>query len=155
MKKYNLISSLMWMTVGILFCIGSIGLGLGGLREPGPGFFPFVMSFCLITFSLIHLISSLRKGGESKLSSPGGVWPGKEGLKRVLPIIFMLFIYVIALKYLGFVLTTLLFMILLLRFVEPRRWLAVFLIASLTTALSYGVFQLWLRADLPAGFMGF
>ena len=39
MKKYELISGLVWMVVGVLFLIGSIGLGLGSLGEPGPGFF--------------------------------------------------------------------------------------------------------------------
>jgi hypothetical protein len=61
MKKYDLISSLAWIFVGLIFCKGAISFGLGDLGEPGPGFFPFWMSVSLITFSSVQFFSSLRK----------------------------------------------------------------------------------------------
>lgn len=126
MRKHELISSLVWMSVGISFCIGSIAIGVGDLSEPGPGFFPFVMSACLISFALIHFISSSIKGRQLSLAAGDRFWPGSDGIKRIVFINVFLFIFVIALNYLGFVLTTLLFMFLLLRFIEPQKWLTVF-----------------------------
>jgi len=63
--------------------------------------------------------------------------------------------FVIALNHLGFVVTTLLFMFLLLKFIEPRKTRTVLLIACLTTVFAYGIFELWLNTNLPRGFLGF
>jgi len=155
MKKYDLISGLAWLAVGVLFCIGSIGLGLGDINEPGPGFFPFCMSVCLISFSSIHFIYSLKKPGALNFAIDKRFWPETDGMKRILFTIISLFIFVIALSYIGFVLTTMLFMVFVSRFIEPQKWFTVFLLTSLTTCLSYSIFQLWLKANLPVGFLGF
>jgi len=155
MKKHELITSLVWMAVGVLFLIGAIGLGLGSLSEPGPGFFPFVMAACLISFSSIHFMSSLVKDGQFNFATSKSFWPESAGIKKILFTIIFLFGFVLALNYLGFVLSTFLFMFIILRFVERQKWLTVFLIGSLSTVLSHLIFQLWLRSNLPAGFFGF
>ena len=157
MKRYSLISSLAWMVAGVVFFVGSINIGLGTLREPGPGLFPFLMSGCLILFSLINSIFSLRirRGGESGVIAREMFWLGRNTLKKLLIVIISLFLFVIAIDYIGFALTAFLFISLLLRFVEPQRWSTVFLMATLTTVISYAIFQLWLKADLPVGFWGF
>jgi putative tricarboxylic transport membrane protein len=155
MKKQELISSLFWMAVGVIFLMGSIGLGLGSLGEPGPGFFPFVMAVCLVSFSSIHFIFSSIKSGKFNFAKGERFWPKSDGIKRILFTIIFLFGFVLTLNYLGFVLTTFLFMCIILRFVEPQKWLTVFFIGILTTVLSYSIFQLWLRSNLPVGFLGF
>ena len=155
MKKYELMSSLAWMVVGALFLAGAISLGLGTTGEPGPGFFPFVMAAFLISFSSIHFVSSLIKDGHVGSAASERLWPKSDGIKRILLTIILLLGFIFALNHLGFVLTTLLFMLLGLRFVEPQRWRTVFLIGSLATVLSYSIFQLWLRSNLPVGLFGF
>ena len=155
MKKYDLISSLVWICVGLVFCKGAISFGLGDLSEPGPGFFPFWMSVSLITFSFVHFFSSLRKGETSHLPVGLRFWPEGEYVTRIVVIIFLLFMFVIALDYLGFVLTTFLFMFFLLKLIESRKLRTLFLISGLTTVLSYAIFELWLKANLPKGFLGF
>ena len=155
MKKYEVISSLVWTSVGISFCIGSITMGLGSLTEPGPGFFPFVMSACLIFFSLIHFISWSRKGGQFNSTVSKRFWPETAGIKRIVLVNVFLLLFVFALNYLGFLLSTLLFMFCLLRFIEPQKWVTVFLTTGLFTSLSYIIFQVWLRSNLPRGFLGF
>ena len=156
MRKYDLISGLAWLTVGVVFCKGSVGMGLGELGEPGPGFFPFLMSVCLIFFSSIHFISSLlQKKGQLNFGESKRFWPESDGMKKILFTITSLFTFVFAMNYMGFVVITFLFMFVLLRFIESQKWRTVFLIACLTTVLSYAIFQLWLKADLPRGFLGF
>lgn len=155
MKKCELTSSLVWMSVGLFFCIGSIVLGLGRLHEPGPGFFPFIMSACLISFSLIHFMSSLSKVGQFSLAGGESFWPETDGIKRIVFTNVLLLMFVLALNYLGFVLTTLLFMFSLLKFVEPQKWFTIFYVTGLSTGLSYFIFQVWLKSNLPTGFLGF
>lgn len=146
------------MVVGLVFCVGSVGFGVGEMDEPGPAFFPFLMSICLISFSLIHFTSSLRKGIKGRQFSfveSERFWPESYGVKRIVLIIILLVMFVIAMNYLGFVIASFLFIFLLLRLIEPKNWLTVFIISGLSTGLSYAIFQLWLKADLPIGFLGF
>jgi hypothetical protein len=142
------------MFAGLIFLVGSTGFGLGELSEPGPGFFPFLMSLCLVFFSLVHFLGSLRKGPSSLLSPGQRFWPEMKYLTRILLVIFLVLMYILAMNSLGFVPTTFLFMFVLLKCIEPRRLRAVFLISGLTTGLAYAVFELWLRVNLPRGFLG-
>ncbi len=155
MKKYDFISSLAWMTVAALFCGASINLDMGDLHDPGPGFFPFLMSSFIFLFSLLVFIFSLKKGKESDFASPRRYWADRDGLKRILLTVISLFMYVFLLDYLGFVLCTFLLIFFLLRFVEPQRWATVFCGAGLTAALSYTIFELWLKVQMPVGPLGF
>jgi len=155
MIKFELTSSLVWMALGVLFVIGSIGLGPGKSDEPGPGFFPFVMAACLISFSSIHFVSSLIRGGQCSVAASKGFWPKSSGIKKILFTIILLVGFVLALNYVGFILNTFLFMLIMLRVVERQKWRRVLLIGSLTTVISYSVFQLWLRSNLPVGILGF
>lgn len=76
-------------------------------------------------------------------------------MKKIVYTIISLFMFIIALNYLGFVLTTFFFLLFLLTFIAPQKPLKVFLIGSLSAGLSYLIFQLLLRADLPTGVLGF
>jgi hypothetical protein len=156
MKKHiNLISSSAWMVVAGIFCLGGIRLGLGSYDEPGPGFFPFLMSVFLFSFSLILFISSLKKVKQLNVIVSSRFWPESDGIKRILFVVVSLFMYVFVLNYLGFVLTTFFFMFFLLRVIHPHKWITVFLGAGLTAGLSYAIFELWLKAHLPVGPLGF
>jgi putative tricarboxylic transport membrane protein len=155
MKKYDFMSSLAWMIIAALFCGGSINLGLGDLRDPGPGFFPFVMSAFIFLFALLVLIFSLtgRKGYDS--ASEKKFRPEGDGIKRISLTIGALFMYVFLLDYLGFVLCAFLFIFFLLRFIEPQKWTTVFCGAGLTAVLSYTIFEIWLKVQMPIGPLGF
>lgn len=155
MKKYNLITSLAWMAVGSLFLKGAISMGLGSLDEPGSGFFPFLMSVLLISFSSILFISSLKKGEGFKFALSERFWPGSYGRGKIVLIVISLVLYVVAFNYLGFVLTTFLFVFFILRFVETLKWVTVVFAAGLTTAGFYAIFEIWLLVNLPAGPLGF
>ena len=62
--------------------------------------------------------------------------------------------YVLLVKTLGFLICTALFTGFLLRAVVPQRWGTVFAVALITALVSYGIFQVWLKAQLPSGILG-
>jgi hypothetical protein len=62
--------------------------------------------------------------------------------------------YVFLLKHLGFLLSTMLFIGFLLRAIAPQRWPVVIGMAILTALVCYGIFEWWLKAQLPKGFLG-
>ncbi len=73
----------------------------------------------------------------------------------MLSVIIVLVIYTVLMKYLGFALDTLLFLIFLMRRVEPQRWPLVLSVSILGVIISYGIFQVWLDIPLPRGIWKF
>ena len=81
-------------------------------------------------------------------------FPQKDSLKRLVIVLFVLFMYSLSLVYLGFLITTFLFMILLLKFLEPQRWTTTLMIAFLTSISAYLLFEIFLKVQLPKGVFG-
>jgi len=65
--------------------------------------------------------------------------------------IIALLAYAVGMEYLGFLISTFLFIAFLLKFIEPQRWSVVLLGSILTSGISYGVFELILKVQLPRG----
>lgn len=149
----DIMSSLFWALVGVLFCIGGTHYGLRRSGIPGPGFLPFVTGLILVAFSLILLISRLLKREEAA-GSVREPMPSGEALRRILKALGALCLYVLILEPLGFMLTTFLFMVLVLR-LEPRRWTFILPAAIGTTAFFFLLFKVLLRVPLPPGILGY
>ncbi len=62
--------------------------------------------------------------------------------------------FALALERLGFLLTTFLLMISLLRAIEAQKWRKVVVVALATALISYAIFSWLLGVPLPAGLLG-
>lgn len=153
MKYRDVISSLIWMAVGAIFCIGSLDFGFSRMGTIGGGFFPFVAGSVLICLSLFVLVTALSgKNEEEPAKEP--FLPERDSLKKLLSAFLALLAYVLVLQYLGFVPTTFLFMVFLLRFIEPQRWIVALGAGVLTTGAAHLIFNVWLKVQMPRGFLG-
>ena len=63
-----------------------------------------------------------------------------------------LFVYTIAVNWLGFLLSTFLFVIFILRLIESKKWWRTLVEALLITIGNYLFFVEWLGLSLPKGF---
>ncbi len=135
--------------------------GLGGLFEsrrltigdpghPGPGFFPFWLALALFVVALALLLSRSP-------AAPRRVVIPAERLRhgRVVLALGAGAAYAAALGPLGFLLTTFLFLLFLLRAIEARRSASSLAISAATSVASHFVFKVWLGVQLPAGPWGF
>ena len=154
-RRRNLASSLVCIGFGMMFCIGSVRYGDVRSGIPSAGFFPFMGGAILICLSLVELISVIvdRKKKEDP-SKREQFFPQRNSWKRLLLILLSLFAYVFSLEYLGFSISTFLFVIFLMRFLEPQKWITAIAMAFLTSILSYALFELWLKVQLPKGLFG-
>ncbi len=142
-------SSLAWLGVGLLICVGSVGLSLGNFHNPGPGFLPFLCGAVLAGLSFIDFFQFRRSSSPEQGTSP--VWADrKKGMKMVWTVIALL-AYAVGMQYLGFLWSTMIFIGFLLRVIEPKRWSVVILSSLLTAVISYCIFELWLQTQLPKG----
>ncbi len=150
MKKKDFRGGLVWLIFAVVLCIESYRLNIGTLHNPGPGFYPLVVGLTLLLFSFILLFSSifLEKEGLTEKTEE------KSNKKNILLIVFLLLLYAIVYEYLGFIVSTLLFIICILKIIERKKWLVAISFAIFTAAISYMVFNLWLNANLPKGILG-
>lgn len=154
MKKQDRAGGLIWLALGIALCIGSIELGLGKIRQPGAGFLPFLSGVSLAIMGLILTLSNLSKesvqqaAGEAEEIRENGYWKSYG-----LPLLSLLSLlgYIVVLNFLGFLLTTFLWLFFLFKLGDPKRWLMPLVSAIGTVIISYLVFGVWLQLQLPRG----
>jgi putative tricarboxylic transport membrane protein len=152
MKNRDLVSSIIWMALGGIFVVGALQQGLMRRGIPGPGFFPFLLGLALLFVSLFVLIPALRQKEKDESSA---FFPEPGSLRNLLLAVIALFAYGFAMEYIGYLLTTFLFMLITGRLMEPKGWWTTTLVALLTAVLSYLLFVVLMEVQLPQGVFSF
>ncbi len=151
MGRRDLVSSLVFIGLATIFMIGALRYGFGKFSRPGPGLMPFFASVIIIVLSGIIFVTSLLKKSEH-FEKREKFFPNKEILTRLVVGVLALFGYGVALESLGFGLTTVLFMVLVLRLVGlAKNWRMILATSLLTTLVSYLLFVTLLKTQLPRG----
>lgn len=152
MRNTDRSSGLFWLAVGIGIAFSSLKYGLGTLHEPGPGFITFFAGAILALLSLSLFFSSLRD--QKDRSEFQSLWAGLDPVK-VLYVIVLLVAYTFSVKPIGFLISTFLLLFLLFRVKGTYRLKTILLMSFLVTTGSYLIFEIWLKAQLPKGILGF
>jgi putative tricarboxylic transport membrane protein len=147
------VSSLFWLALGLVSMYGAVQLGLGTLGEPGSGFLAFLAG-CFI--SLIALGISLKSfilwRGVHLNFAP--LWM-EANWRRPAVISLLVLGFILALERLGFILSGFLLLLVLFRWVEKFSWKKALMIPALTLGFAYLLFNVFLKATLPRGFLNF
>ncbi len=153
MRRYDQMSSLVWLAFAIYICIESSRLSFGSFDRPGPGFLPLLVGVLLGAFSIVAF---LQANLSRKPHEPIPPWYPRERWKKLIWILVSLLVYAICLETLGFLISTFLLLMFLFRYgVESRRWIVAIGASGIASFSSYAVFELWLKTQLPRGFLGF
>ena len=152
MKKYPLHITLIWIALGIFISIYAYKLGMGKLSEPGPGFMPFGLGVIVFFLSIYKLVKeSLWKGDKESAKDKtvkGAGW--SVSLSKLVFIALILFAYALFLEWLGYIITTFLAMMLLLRVSGYTQWTRIIIYAVIIVGGSYFMF-LYLGVRFPPG----
>ena len=134
-----------------LIALGSLyealKLPFGRTNAPGAGFFPAVLAALLAVVSLIGLIAAFRDASEQQISESRLVW------KKIILTVTALLAFAFIFEYVGYIVTTFLFVVFLLRIVERKSWTQAGAVALSASLVSYIIFGLLLGAPLPAGLL--
>jgi len=142
-------SSLVWLGIAIYICVGSLRLSLGSFHNPGPGFLSFYAGLILGGLALVVHLQS-RKDPAAK-REPEPIWSNRQrGWKMVLTVVALLG-YAVGMSYLGFLISTFIFLAFLLRVIEPQRWSVALLGSLAASGAFYLVFEMGLQSQLPKG----
>jgi putative tricarboxylic transport membrane protein len=145
-------SSLVWLSFALLICAETLRrLSLGSWRDPGPGFVPLLSGVVLGSLACIHFIQSTLRKRETTREI--GQLP--ERWKTLIFIYLSLLAYVFLLEPLGFLPATFLLLIFLFRAAEPRRWAVVIGESAIVSLITYVIFDVLLKSQLPKGILDF
>lgn len=146
------VGGVFWLIFGFLVMYGSFRLELGSPQAPGSGFLSFLAGTFVALMALIVLIQSFlsRQPGE-KLAT---LWKGMKWYKP-LAVALLVLGYNLALERLGFVLSALVFLLLMFKGIEKFSWEKSVIVTFAVVACSYLLFKTFLKVSLPQGFLGF
>ena len=151
MRKYDLVSGLFFLFLGVATCAMAYRLKLGTVREPGAGLIPFGVAALLGLMSIGLSVRSLL--GVSKPYQEKEVSKRIEWGRMVL-VLFALVGYGITFNFLGFHICTFLLMILLLGVGGRLKWWLTVTVSLIIAFCSYVIFEAWLNCPFPRGPFG-
>jgi putative tricarboxylic transport membrane protein len=138
---------------------GLIGLGLGGfviwsglklklgtINDPGSGYVLFYTGILMCVFAVTIIVAAITEGGPTFASR----WQDTRWTKPLL-VIACLTAFAFALDTLGFLLSAIPLMVLLMRVIDPVRWSLTIPIAVLTPLGVWWVLKRLLLIQLPSG----
>lgn len=134
---------------------GTLGLERHPMVPVGPAFYPRIVLGVCIVFALALVVADLvarRRAGAGAVPAAGAA---KANYRLVAAAFAVFTAYVAALPYLGFRLSTLIFLLAMPAVLEAprdrRRWVVIAVLAVVATAVSYFVFERYLHVLLPRG----
>jgi putative tricarboxylic transport membrane protein len=154
MERLDRWSAIFWIVISGAVCIHSLNLGVGSFREPGVGFLFFWTGVILGGLSILLLVKGQRDPKRADSKGQGGFFKGIDWVK-VGAVLAALVIYAVLFEWLGALISTAVFMGILIQTIEPKKW-TVMVFLSLASSLStYILFKVLLNVRLPSGFLGF
>ena len=129
----------------------TIGLERHPMVPVGPDFYPRIVIgiTAFLAFILVAVDVVAHRRGRALAAKPFG------RLGEVLVAFGVFTLYVVALPYAGFRAATFVFLVAMQYALErpanPRRWIAVVLVALVTTIVTYYLFEGYLKVLLPRG----
>ena len=141
-------SALVLLVFAVLFFLQATHYRTGSLRSPEPGLFPAILGGILGLLALVFLIRmAFVRGVPEKGGNP---WIGLKWHKT-LCVSVSLILYILLFDAAGFLLSTVLLMQVLFMVGRPEKWLLGTLGAVLSSGISYIIFKVFLKIQLPAG----
>lgn len=144
---------------GIFFLFSGLFLGYLSLRlsiwskfGPDEGFFPLVVALIIIGVSLIIILKAFHlnriKREENRFHQEQGE---QTSTFRVCSYVLLILLYGVLFEGVGFLITSTLFLILILKYVERQGWLTTIFLGIGSIIISYILFVYLLGVFLPHG----
>jgi putative tricarboxylic transport membrane protein len=128
----------------------SFRLPFGQMDQPGAAVFPVAVGAILLLASLTTLWEGLRMDRGEQVSLPAG-----EDLRRMVSLIGSLLGYFLALPWLGQIISSTLFGILLMRVLSDLGWPRIVAYSLTISIVLYAVFVMLLKVPMPPGILLF
>jgi putative tricarboxylic transport membrane protein len=152
--KLHLSNSELWggiigLALGCFVIWSGLKLKLGTINDPGSGYVLFYTGILMCVFAAAIIVAAVTEGGPTLASR----WQGARWSKPAL-VIACLIAFSFALEPMGFLLSAIPLMLLLLRVIDPVRWSLAIPVAVLVPLGMWWVLKRLLLIQLPSGLFG-
>jgi putative tricarboxylic transport membrane protein len=152
--KFRFNNSELWggligLALGIFVIRSGLKLKLGTINDPGSGYVLFYTGILMCAFAVTIIVAAVTEGGPTF----GSRWKDTRWTKPLL-VIACLTAFSFGLDTLGFLLSAIPLMLLLLRVIDPVRWTLALPIALLAPLGVWWVLKHLLLIQLPSGIFG-
>jgi putative tricarboxylic transport membrane protein len=137
---YQVISSLVALTIGLTGAVLAYGYGLGTLQRPGAGLWPFAISMLIVVLSLILLVIGRRLQDSEKFT--------RASLLVLIGLATFVGVAVL-LPIIGFEIPSLLLCVVWLKLLGGESWRSTAIVSVVTVGAFYLLFLYGLRIPLP------
>jgi len=131
----------------------SLQLPIGTFRAAGSGLFPLGLGVLLMVLASMFLLA-LRVQAPPQAQPDAGTHEAPESPRQMLLFLGAIILATLLLDPLGYPLSVLLLLVVLLRILGVTQWRLNLLISGVTTGVAYLVFVHWLKIPLPMGWLG-
>ena len=151
MRRADRVGAVLLLLFGVWFAAVALrNYTYWSTTGPGSGFFPFWLGLAMAMLAALLLVRAVRA------TEPGEDWvPHGRGAVRFLGVLGGSVVFVILMPWLGMAVSTVLFLIGILKVLEGHSWPVAVSIALATAAANWAVFAWWLRVPFPTGVLGF
>jgi putative tricarboxylic transport membrane protein len=133
-----------WIVLGAAAAAGAWNIGLAGPSGPESGLFPFIAGFIVAGAGAVMLL-------KPSTAATAPEWPTGGALWRVAGVVAGLAVMALCVPYLGFAVSSVITMIVLLRTVEHANWIGSIALALGSVAITMWLFGSLLGMPLPRG----
>jgi putative tricarboxylic transport membrane protein len=155
-RSVKLYCSFFWLLFSVVMVQQAFRLPMGTMRDPGTGFFPLLIALVTGLLAILALVAALREKQEPTAIQKNALG-STERFRwwNIVVIPAALIAYALSLPTVGFLVNTFLFMLLLLKVIEPQTWTKSLVAAMITALVSELFFNVLLKAQIPKGILGF
>jgi hypothetical protein len=134
------------MAFGAVVIAGSLQVGINwGVEGPKAGFFPFYIGVIIVGSGAFNLVRTFTDVRADKLFASWGE------LRQVLSVVVPATVYVVLVPVIGIYVSSMLLLVVFMRWLGGYRWDLVAAIAFGVPAIFYFTFEWWFLVPLPKG----
>ncbi|HYE94331.1 MAG TPA: tripartite tricarboxylate transporter TctB family protein [Terriglobales bacterium] len=150
MRRADQVSGALLLAFALAFAAGARQYPYTTPNGPGSGFLPLWLG------AVMAVLGGMLFVRASRAREAGPAWlPGGRALARLVVVIAATAVFIWVLPVLGMTVTTAIFLVGLLRFLEGHTWVTTLGVAVATAAANWLVFIRWLNVPFPPGVLGF
>ncbi len=147
------ILNIFWILFGVGICVESVRLRLWNPSGPGSGFIPFLAGLLIGAIGLLLFLGDRSRAPEQEEKEK--FWENPIARNRVFYLLASLCFMAVFMKKMGFLLTSVIVTIFMIRTIEPRRWVTLFIVSVGSCLAIFFLFKSLMQINLPKGFLGF
>ncbi|MDR2899781.1 MAG: tripartite tricarboxylate transporter TctB family protein [Clostridiales bacterium] len=144
-KLVNKVAGFALLALAVFFIINSIGMTVFDKYSPGPGLFPLLLGIILALLST----SLVLDGFSTKKADKAHSFNNKRGMISAALLIVGLCVYAFLIPIVGYVISTFLLVVYVMKAVVNNPWKTALLTALTVSIMLFLIFSVALRVNLP------